>query len=259
MRPSWQAPEVTLAFGERGSHLAVAAAAYGLRLAEREGMEGWQLSGTVGRISIRSPRSEGGLHLDLESNRGPLAQRLRSARRDDALPRACGLQRRRSPLHVVDATAGLGRDALILAHLGCRVDAIERIPALAFLAHWTAAGCGLAAQLMVHVGEAGPWLAALPAEAAPDVVYLDPMFGEIGKAQVKKDMQVCRLLAGPPDDPVPLLAIARQVARERVVVKRHHGAPPLVDGVTFVVPGERIRFDVYVRPSIAGASATPPR
>lgn len=256
MRPSWQAPEVTLAFRERGSQLAIAAAPFGLYPADREGVDSWQLSGTVGRISIRSPRSQGDLRLDLESNRGPLAQRLRSARRDDALPRACGLPRRATPPHVVDTTVGLGRDALTLAQLGCRVDAIERVPALAFLAHLTAVGCGLDSHLRVHVGESRLWLAGQPATEAPDVVYLDPMFGEVGKAQVKKDMQVCRLLAGPPDDPMPLLAIAREVARERVVVKRHHGAPALADDVTFVVPGERIRFDVYVRPT-AGPEPNP--
>jgi 16S rRNA (guanine1516-N2)-methyltransferase len=63
---------------------------------------------------------------------------------------------------------------------------------------------------------------------------------------VKKDMQICRLLAGPAEAPEPLLAAARAAARERVVVKRHHGAAELAPGVSFAVPGEKIRFDVYL-------------
>ena len=36
-------------------------------------------------------------------------------------------------LHVIDATAGLGRDAFVLASLGCNVDMVERSPIAAAL------------------------------------------------------------------------------------------------------------------------------
>jgi 16S rRNA (guanine1516-N2)-methyltransferase len=75
------------------------------------------------------------------------------------------------------------------------------------------------------------------------------MFAAGGKAQVKKDMQVCRLLAGAPEDPAPLLAAARATATDRVVVKRHHGEAPIAPDVAFTVPGERVRFDVYLAAS----------
>lgn len=83
---------------------------------------------------------------------------------------------------VVDATAGLGRDAFVLASVGCRVRMLERNPVVAALL------------MMV-------WRAAMPADPksargcrnvynnpclqpdgvnryhpAPAVVYLDPMF-----------------------------------------------------------------------------------
>lgn len=136
---------------------------------------------------------------------------------------------------------------MVLARLGCHVIAVERISALAMLAADAAAGAAFSGRLDVVAADAVTWLANLPAAEAPAVVYLDPMFAEGGRAQVKKDMQVCRALAGPPDDGVLLFAAARAAARERVVVKRHPGLPPIAPGVSFAVGGERIRFDVYLR------------
>ncbi|MBC7182767.1 MAG: class I SAM-dependent methyltransferase, partial [Marinobacter sp.] len=44
--------------------------------------------------------------------------------------KAVGLQKTRASLHIVDATAGLGQDAFILASLGCRVTLFERNPVI---------------------------------------------------------------------------------------------------------------------------------
>ena len=99
----------------------------------------------------------------------------------------------------------------------------------------------------VILAEATPWLRERSGSPdAPDVVYLDPMFSEAGKAQVKKEMQACRVLAGAPHDAAELLAAARAAARDRVVVKRHPHHKPLADDVSFEVGGDRVRFDVYL-------------
>lgn len=184
--------------------------------------------------------------VDLDLAQGPLSRRLRQARRDDPLARAVGFGKRATPPRVVDATAGLGRDAMTLAHLGCPVLAVERVPALAMLVHATVAGTWLGERLTVRLGDAPTLLAGLADADRPDVVLLDPMFEEHGAAAVKKDMQACRALAGPPDDPAPLFAAALAAARERVVVKRDSKAAPLAPGVAFAVVGERVRFDVYL-------------
>jgi 16S rRNA (guanine1516-N2)-methyltransferase len=246
MRPSWQEGEVTLDGAPRGSELEASASRFGLLRSDENPTAKWRLSVSLDRITIRPAHASDGSPLHLETGRSKLGQRLLGARRDDPLPRACGLHRRPTPPRVVDATAGLGRDSLVLAHLGCRVDALEREPALAFVTHLLAAACGVRDRLTVHRTDAIAWLGALAEAERPDVVYLDPMFEEHGSAQVKRDMQICRLLAGPAEAPEPLLAAARAAARERVVVKRHHGAAELAPGVSFAVPGERIRFDVYL-------------
>ena len=82
--------------------------------------------------------------LELGASRGALAQRLRSARRTDPLPRSLGLHRAAVAPTVVDATAGLCRDSMVLAGMGCAVTAFERIPALAMLAMDAVRSAGLA-------------------------------------------------------------------------------------------------------------------
>jgi 16S rRNA (guanine1516-N2)-methyltransferase len=247
MPPRRKTIEVTLAPPAAGSDLQLAQR-FGVPIAATRDEAAWQLVRHANVLQLCAPAAKGPMVLELSATRGPLATRLRSARRSEPLPRAIGLPRRQTPPFVIDATAGLCRDAMVLAHLGCRVVAIERLPALAMFTHAAIAASLLAGRLEVVCGDAVGLLGELAATDAPDVVYLDPMFDSPGRAQVKKEMQICRALAGAPDDAGILFATARRVARERVVVKRHAHQAPLADDVSFTVQGERVRFDVYLAP-----------
>ena len=65
----------------------------------------------------------GGVKADF-SKAGEGARRLATASRRQPLARAVGLKKRMPT--ILDATAGLGRDAMLLASLGCTVIAVER-------------------------------------------------------------------------------------------------------------------------------------
>ena len=153
---------------------------------------------------------------------------------------------------VVDATAGLGRDAFVLASLGARVTLLERSPiAYALLddalrrAH-TSEVADIAARMTLHVGDAVTYLEAL--SELPDVIYLDPMYPHTNKqALQKKEMQLFRQLVGADEDAAELLAAARRVALERVVVKRPAGAPWLGDmQPQGKLESKNTRFDLYL-------------
>lgn len=214
--------------------------------------DSWRLRRTAaGRLELCAPAASGGLSLELDATGGTLGRRLRSARSDQPLPRACGLHRRpASGVRIVDATAGFGRDAALLARLGCAVLAVERIPVLALWIEELARAIGAPDRLEVRAGDAAAILRELAGDwAAPDVAYLDPMFATHGRAQVKKEMQMCRLLAGPPRDLAELVDAAFRTDAGRVVVKRHPHEAPLRAGPSHTVEGERVRFDVYLRPA----------
>ncbi len=175
-------------------------------------------------------------------------RRYRAGSGRDLLRRAIGPGAR----HVVDATAGLGRDAAHLAMLGYRTTAIERSAIIGALVR---DGIERARRRGILPPDNPAWQTGdarvlLPMLDPPaDTVYLDPMFPPKRKksAAVRKEMRFLRLLGGDADDPAALLAVARRHATDRVVVKRPHGAPPLAPGVTASYRGKLVRYDVYRR------------
>jgi len=153
---------------------------------------------------------------------------------------------------VVDATAGYGQDALLLALMGFRVTAIERSGVIAALARdglrrfEADTAVSLSNRLRLVTGDARTLLTALPQR--PDAVYLDPMFPPKRRksAAASKEMRLLRELVGDDPDAPELLDTARAVARERVVVKRPDDAPPLAPHPDINFPGKLVRYDVYL-------------
>lgn len=173
------------------------------------------------------------------------------------IAKAVGIQPGVRPT-VLDATAGLGRDAFVLAQLGCALTLIERQPLIAALledglARARADGevgaivkqmrlvCGNAIELM------DSW-----SDDPPQVIYLDPMFPHRDKsAQVKKEMRLFRPLAGDDDDAPQLLAAALALATHRVVVKRPRKAPAIAGQLPgYALEGKSSRFDIYPKKSL---------
>lgn len=176
--------------------------------------------------------------------------------RGQPIAKAVGLKGGHNP-DVLDATGGLGRDAFVLASLGCNVQIIERSPVIAALledglararqdeeiGHWVAQRLHL-----VHA-EAVSWMNQLSESEFPEVVYLDPMFPHRQKsARVKKEMRLLQELLGGDSDAAELLPAALRIARKRVVVKRPDFAPNLADRApTMSIKSKKHRYDVYVR------------
>jgi 16S rRNA (guanine1516-N2)-methyltransferase len=170
------------------------------------------------------------------------------------IAKAIGLNKHKD-LQVVDATAGLGREAFVLASLGCQVTLLERSPIMHAL---LADGLQRAAESndaqlasiiermhLIHTN-ALHWLQA--PSLKPDVVYLDPMFPERQKsALVQKEMRCLHEVVGEDTDSDALLTLARRIATHRVTVKRPRLAPELAGlQPAFVISGKAVRYDVYL-------------
>lgn len=169
------------------------------------------------------------------------------------IAKACGIKAGIRP-SILDATAGLGRDAFVLATLGCRVHMLERSPVVHALLEsgmWRAEQVPelreILARMTLEAADGRRWLEQCPADDAPDLVYLDPMFPHTDKkAQVKKEMLAFRELVGYDSDDRELLAAALAVARYRVVVKRARKAPAIEGPApTYTVDGKSSRYDIY--------------
>ncbi len=212
------------------------------------------LAVTQARLELRQPGARAPGPVFAEFVAGPLGRRRRSPAAGAAmLARAVGFKR--PTWRVVDATAGLARDAILLACQGCRVTAVERSAAIAAV---VADGLDRASadpqlrpvlgeQFRLVVADSRAWLAGLAAQDRPDAVYLDPMFPSRGKsALARKEMRLCRLAAGDDADAAELLEVARAVARSRVAVKRSLRGPPLAPGPAFSLKGATVRYDIYL-------------
>lgn len=215
------------------------------RLCERDGVLALH-SGTHPRY--------GAIHIDWQG--ADLRRRIAAGRRQP-LARALGLPNACGALHIVDATAGLGRDAWVLAALGARLTLLERAPAIAALlenalqrARTDAATRIIAQRITLFGSDARDWLSHAEPGAC-NAIYLDPMYPEDGKSALPtKEMQLLRELTHGDPDAGELLDAARRVAH-RVAVKRPCHAPPLGGRpADAVVRASRIRFDLYLNPNL---------
>lgn len=168
------------------------------------------------------------------------------------IAKAVGIQSGVRP-SILDATAGLGRDAFVLAQLGCPVTLIERQAIIAVLledglrrARLAPDVAEIVARMHLVCGDAVALMQAWSGDS-PQVIYLDPMFPHREKtALVKKEMRLFRPLAGDDADAHELLEAALALASHRVVVKRPRKAPALGGTIPgYVLEGKSSRFDIY--------------
>jgi 16S rRNA (guanine1516-N2)-methyltransferase len=173
------------------------------------------------------------------------------------IAKAVGVQPGVRP-QVLDATAGLGKDAFVLASLGCEMSLIERQPIIAALLEDGLARAqgdqevgAIVARMRLLTGNAIELMGAWQGEP-PQVIYLDPMFPHREKsALVKKEMRLFRPLVGDDMDAPALLAAALALASHRVVVKRPRKAP-CIDGPkpSHTLEGKSSRYDIYPKKAL---------
>lgn len=189
------------------------------------------------------------------------ARLKRASLKSEMIARACNLAEKPK---LIDATAGLGHDSLLMAHLGGHVTLIERHPILFTLledSKQQAASDPFLAKVMQRIdlvfSDSAEYLQQqIEQKTLVDVVYLDPMFPQRDQnqqaikkqAQVKKQMQLLHLLL-PEDGEMDLgdylLVLAQQISK-RVVVKRPRHAVFLnAQQPDHQWQGDACRFDAY--------------
>lgn len=155
----------------------------------------------------------------------------------------------------IDATAGLGEDALILAAAGYRVQLFERNPVIAALladclerALRLSALAPIVSRMQLHPGDSLPYLQSLLPAQAPDLIFLDPMFPERRKgALIQKKLQLLQKLELPCAEENALLEAALALRPHRLVIKRPLKGPFLAGKKPhYSLRGKAIRYDCFV-------------
>ncbi len=184
---------------------------------------------------------------------GAVAHRLRfGGGRGQSLAKAMGLRAGKTPM-IVDATAGLGRDAFLLASLGAQVMMIERSAIMhALLVDGMARAVAeggefrdIIGRMTLMKGDAKDLLPDLAGEA----VLIDPMHPpRKNSALVKRELRQVREIVGTDDDAADLVRVALDCARNRVVLKWPAKADPIDVGRNFShqILGKSTRYDVFM-------------
>ncbi len=204
-------------------------------------------------------QEEGGEILQVQAdfcNEQLLYRCKQSKSSNEMIAKAIGIKGSSKP-RVLDCTAGLGVDAFVLAHLGCELTLLERVPevhallcdALERAQNFDNPLVSEAIQRMrlIPCANSINYVSNFSGEEHPDVIFLDPMFPARTKsALVKKEMRVLHALIGSDLDSEALLEGAKKVANKRVVVKRPKLATALAsDTPDQVLLGQRNRYDIY--------------
>lgn len=166
----------------------------------------------------------------------------------------------RTQLQILDATAGMGEDSLLLAAAGHQVILCEQDPVIAALLEDTMQRAlqeptlqDIVSRMQLLRGDSIGILQAMAEDASeaavhPDVVYLDPMFPERQKSGlIKKKFQLLHFLEAPAENEAALLQAAQAVHPSRIVVKRPAKGPYLAGRKpSYSLDGKAIRYDCYV-------------
>lgn len=153
---------------------------------------------------------------------------------------------------VLDATAGLGEDSIILAAAGYYVELYEYDPVIAALlkdamqrAMKDSELSNIVSRMNLHEGNSIEAMRQL--SEAPDIILLDPMFPERQKsASVKKKFQLLQQLESPCTDEGELLAAAMDLKPRKLIIKRPLKGQYLA-GIKpeYSYKGKAIRYDCF--------------
>lgn len=156
-------------------------------------------------------------------------------------------------LKAVDATAGMGEDAFLIAAYGYNVTLIEQNPVIAVLLKDAIRRAKkhpilkeTASRMQVVQGDSTKILAEIIDKI--DLIYLDPMFPARQKTGlINKKLQLIQKLEPPCSTENELFDAAINTGASRIIVKRPLKSPHLADrNPNYMLNGKAIRYDCYV-------------
>jgi 16S rRNA (guanine1516-N2)-methyltransferase len=196
-------------------------------------------------LSLKSPdANENAVYLDFDAILLKHEQFFKqSSIYNEKLARAIGIKPKKRP-RVLDATAGLMSDTLLLLSMGVEVIAFERNP--------------LAQVLCLEAIERSSKLKertfqfmsgdALDSNIVVDVIYFDPMYEDPNhKTKPNKKMRIFRELVGSDSDAKSVGLNLLDKCLDRLVIKRPIASEELLPNPSLVFRGKSTRYDVYLK------------
>lgn len=176
--------------------------------------------------------------------------RGRTKFKDELLIQAINIKVDTNPI-IFDLTAGFGKDAALLANYGYNVIMVERNYILATILFYALTMSFLPAQIVNLTYEDSIDFIKKYQGAAPQVIYIDPMFKHKVKSLAKKEMQLIQLLIDEDyiNDNIELLfQSSLNIVKNKLIIKRDNNQVNLVAAPlpSYSKYGKTIRYDVYL-------------
>jgi 16S rRNA (guanine1516-N2)-methyltransferase len=210
---------------------------------------------------LKLQRDENGLALvgNGQTLRGDFTKMLPRIRRGnlgaELLVKAAKIKGFEGTITVMDCTAGLGEDSILLAAAGFRVKLYERDNIIAALLRDSLIRAAQIPELApiverMELYEEDSLIALSQLKEVPEVIYLDPMFPSRQKsALVKKKFQMLQQLEQPCEEGDEFLQAAIACKPKKIVIKRPLKGENLGNRKPdYSINGKTIRYDCIVLP-----------
>ena len=153
------------------------------------------------------------------------------------------------PLRILDVTAGWGKDAFLLAQLGCHVTAIENHKLVFVFLKDFEKQIQTQGSLKFILGDSLSYLKTISEK--PDVIYFDPLFPEDKKSLSRKSLRILQELTFQEGEfSKELFEACLKKAKNRVVVKRHKLQRSMSKNLLCTFSGRSVCFDVFAPATI---------
>lgn len=168
----------------------------------------------------------------------------KSSLQKELLAKALGVKGPFRP-KVLDLTAGMLGDSLMMLAFGCEVVASERHPVIQFLIQ-SALKNAQHPKLQKFTFLPQDALKTLENSDNFDAIYFDPMFEDANeKASPRKEMRIFRSLVGSDQDALEVFKRAKEKKAKRLVIKRPRQSVNLGIEPSVQYIGKSTRYDVY--------------
>ncbi len=157
----------------------------------------------------------------------------------DPLARALGLKKGKKRPNVLDATAGMMGDSLLMYSYGLNsLTCGERNPLVAML---------ILNALKISKLDVKFHYGSYDSNQVFDVIFFDPMYDVVNKKTApKKEMEIFRNIVGKDQDAKEVAIELKKKAVERLVIKRSSKAPCLLENPSHTIKGKSTSYDVYL-------------
>ena len=187
--------------------------------------------------------------LKIDIQKGALGWRLARAKHETHLKKAIGKTDR--PLRILDATAGLLGDSMIMLALGHSVTAYEQSKILYMLLNNELNQLSETDSNLINFQLINSNVCETKFnEESFDVIYFDPMYPEdkassARRSDLKKINSILEI-EGLASDPESTFTYLRNIPSTKLIVKRPLKADAFKGSINYQVLGKSVRFDIYL-------------